>query len=213
LFTSEGCSSCPPADELLAKFQKEAEGKSIYILAYHVDYWDRVGWKDMFSNADYSKRQVRYGKWLHTSSVYTPQVVVNGKAEFVGSNEPAIRSAISSQLALKPGSALKLQVRQENEKWVVQYRAMNTKKNDILLIILLQKKAETKVERGENAGRILEHVQIVRQLNAEQLNISGQGSFTAAFPKGLNLQNGDILGLIQDQDTGEILAAAEASPD
>ncbi len=101
LFTSEGCSSCPPADELLAKIQKESEGKSIYILAYHVDYWDRLGWKDMFSSADYSKRQTQYGQWLHKSSVYTPQLIVNGKAEFVGSSESAIREAIAAQLDLK----------------------------------------------------------------------------------------------------------------
>ena len=98
LFTSEGCSSCPPADELLAKIQMESEGKPIYIVAYHVDYWDRLGWKDMFSNADYSKRQTQYGQWLHTSSIYTPQLIVNGKAEFVGSNELAIRGAIAAQL-------------------------------------------------------------------------------------------------------------------
>jgi hypothetical protein len=109
LFTSEGCSSCPPADELLAKIQKEAQGKDIYLLAYHVDYWDRLGWKDVFSNADYSKRQEQYGRWFNSSQIYTPQLIVNGKAEFVGSNEAAIRNAISDQLStkanVKPGTS------------------------------------------------------------------------------------------------------------
>src|SRR5450432_4613405 len=63
LFTSEGCSSCPPADELLAKIQKETEGKAVYFLAYHVDYWDRLGWKDVYGSADFSNRQVQYGHW------------------------------------------------------------------------------------------------------------------------------------------------------
>jgi hypothetical protein len=212
LFTSEGCSSCPPADNLLAKIQKESDGKPIYILAYHVDYWDRLGWKDMFSSADYSKRQILYGKWLNTSSVYTPQVIVNGKAEFVGSNESAIRNAISVQLALKPKTELKFQVRQDNQKLMVQYQATNAAKNDNLLIAVLQKKAETKVERGENAGHILEHVQIVRKLDAERLNSSGQGGFEIDLPKGFNTNNGEILGLIQDQNNGEILAVAELTP-
>lgn len=211
LFTSEGCSSCPPADELLAKIQKESDRRGIYILAYHVDYWDRLGWKDVFSNASYSKRQIQYGKWLHTSSVYTPQLIVNGKAEFVGSNESAIRGAIASQLAMKPKATLKFQVRQENEKGMVLYQATNASKNDNLLIAVLQKNAETKVQRGENAGRILEHVQIVRQLDSERLNLSGQGNFTIDLPKGFNTNNGEILGLIQDQNNGEILAVAEAS--
>jgi hypothetical protein len=213
LFTSEGCSSCPPADQLLAKIQKESDGKGIYILAYHVDYWDRLGWKDMFSNADYSKRQIQYGKWLHTSSVYTPQIIVNGKAEFVGSNESAIRGAISAQLALKPKTTLKFQLRPENGKGIVQYQATNATKNDILVIAVLQKKAETKVERGENAGRMLEHVQIVRQLNSERLNDPGQGHFTIDLPKGFNKNNGEILGLIQEQNNGEILAVAELAPE
>src|ERR1700735_4704349 len=73
LFTSEGCSSCPPADELMAEIQKEAKGKAVYILAYHVDYWNNQGWKDSFSSAAYSKRQVQYGDWLNQPQIYTPQ--------------------------------------------------------------------------------------------------------------------------------------------
>src|SRR4051794_1074580 len=71
LFTSEGCSSCPPADELVAKVQKEVGDKAIYILAYHVDYWDRLGWKDAFSSADYTKRQNEYAHWLNLPQIYT----------------------------------------------------------------------------------------------------------------------------------------------
>ncbi len=84
LFTSEGCSSCPAADALLAKIQQEAQGKPIYVLAYHVDYWDRLGWKDIFSNRDFTRRQNEYGGWMNLNSVYTPQVVINGSNEAVG---------------------------------------------------------------------------------------------------------------------------------
>ncbi len=167
----------------------------------------------MFSSADYSKRQTQYGQWLHKSSVYTPQLIVNGKAEFVGSSESAIREAIAAQLDLKSPTGLKFHVRQENEKGAVQYQVTNVAKNDILLIAVLQKKAETKVARGENAGRILKHIQIVRQLNAERLNVSGQGSFDIELPKGFNTTNGEILGLIQNQINGEITAVAKASPE
>ena len=83
LFTSEGCSSCPPADELIERIQKEAGDKSVYILAYHVDYWNRLGWKDAFSQPEFSKRQYWYHQ-LFTSQVYTPQLIINGQNEFVG---------------------------------------------------------------------------------------------------------------------------------
>src|SRR5471032_1935701 len=83
LFTSEGCSSCPPADELVARIQKADKDKAVYILAYHVDYWNLLGWKDQFSNAANSQRQRQYASWLKLSEVYTPQIVVNGKKEFV----------------------------------------------------------------------------------------------------------------------------------
>src|ERR1700743_2691255 len=75
LFTSEGCSSCPPADQLVARIQQEDKEQPVYILAYHVDYWDRLGWKDAFSDARYSSRQKTYTGWLKIRSAYTPQIV------------------------------------------------------------------------------------------------------------------------------------------
>ena len=209
LFTSEGCSSCPPADELVAKLQQEAQGKPVYILAYHVDYWNSLGWKDVFSSADYSKRQKQYGSWL-TAQIYTPQVIVNGKAEFVGSDEPAIRNAISAQLTTKPTATLALQTHQDGETLHIQYQSAGAAKGSKLLINIVQKTAQSNVERGENAGRSLTHVQIVRKLQTESLSTTGNGTATVVLPKGFNNKNWEILGLIQDQNNGEISAAAKA---
>ncbi|MES2112408.1 MAG: DUF1223 domain-containing protein [Bacteroidota bacterium] len=100
LFTSEGCSSCPSADALVARVEKEATDKPVYILAYHVDYWNRLGWKDAFTSPEYSARQSQYADWLNLSSVYTPQIVVNGRKEFVGSEEGTLRNAIKSDLEI-----------------------------------------------------------------------------------------------------------------
>jgi len=86
LFTSEGCSSCPPAEELAAEIQKESADRPVYVLAYHVDYWDHQGWKDRYSDPAYSQRQKDYSSWLGTSDIYTPQVVVNGRKQLVGSD-------------------------------------------------------------------------------------------------------------------------------
>src|SRR5258706_14663017 len=97
LFTSEGCSSCPPADEAMIKLAKEFP-EHVYFLAYHVDYWDYIGWKDQFSNADYTKRQDKYAEEFKLNSIYTPQVVINGEKELVGSRESKIRTDIQQEL-------------------------------------------------------------------------------------------------------------------
>jgi len=211
LFTSEGCSSCPPADELIAKIENESKAKAIYILAFHVDYWNRLGWKDAFSDADYSKRQVQYGRWLNQPQINTPQVIVNGDAEFVGSDETAIRKAIAEQLAVKTASTLTLQAHQDNDVLNVNYQTVKSKKKLCLLIAVVQKAAQSKVERGENAGRTLAHVQIVRKLQNAPIAQIGKGTISIALPKGFNNQTWEVLGLVQDENDGEILAAAQAA--
>jgi hypothetical protein len=210
LFTSEGCSSCPPADNLMAKIQQEANGEAVYVLAYHVDYWDRQGWKDMYSSADFSNRQIQYGRWLSVSPIYTPQVILNGKFEFVGSNESAIKNAINVQLASNPGETLSLQAHQDGQELTIGYQTIKAEKDGHLLIAVIQKEAQTKVLRGENAGHTLSHVQIVRKLQNEALSSSGSGSIKIELPKGFDAQNWEVLGLLQDQRNGEILAVAKA---
>src|SRR6186997_2744530 len=98
LFTSEGCSSCPPADEALEEIQKKYNDKNVLVLGYHVDYWNKLGWKDVFSDASFTQRQEYYSRIFHLNSIYTPQVVVNGKSEFVGSNKEKLISSIEEQL-------------------------------------------------------------------------------------------------------------------
>jgi hypothetical protein len=210
LFTSEGCSSCPPADELLAKIQKETEGKTVYLLAYHVDYWDRLGWKDAYSSAEFSNRQVQYGHWLNVSPIYTPQLIVNGKTQFVGSDESAIRHAISEQMSTSPVGTLTLQAHSENGKLRVEYHAIPMVNAGRVLIAMIQKAAQTKVERGENAGRRLSHVQVVRKLQTAQFSASGNGRVEMVLPMGFNINDWEVLGLVQDQNSGEIQAAARA---
>lgn len=211
LFTSEGCSSCPPADELVARIQKEDKDKPVYILAFHVDYWNRLGWKDVFSSADYSKRQNQYAGWLNLQSVYTPQIVVNGKKEFVGSEEGTLRNAITAGLRSNPAASLTLNTQKGQDHITVQYRATGTEKNSDLLLALVQKAAQTKVQRGENGGRTLSHVQIVRKIQSQPLNAGGNGNTTIALPQGANQGDWEVIGLVQNKTNGEILAAAKAN--
>lgn len=209
LFTSEGCSSCPPADQLVAKIEKEVQNRPVYILAYHVDYWNRLGWKDGFSSADYSRRQQDYASYLHIESVYTPQIVVNGRMEFVGSEESVLRNAIKGNLAKPQGIALKLDADVTTKQALIKYTAEKADKNTALYIALLQKNAQTRVERGENGGHTLAHVQIVRKLQKVSLS-SAAGNIKVDLPDGFDKQGWEIIGFIQNTGTGEVLGGAKA---
>jgi hypothetical protein len=211
LFTSEGCSSCPPADALVAKIQKESKDKPVYILAYHVDYWNRLGWKDQFSSAEYSGRQNDYANYLHLQTVYTPQIVVNGKIEFVGSEESALRNAIKNSLQKAPTAQLSLNIlKVDQNQATIKYNTEGTDKNTTLLIALVQKNAQTKVERGENGGRTLSHVQIVRKLQKVPLN-GNNGQADIALPNGFSQDKWEIIGLLQNISTGAITGASKAT--
>jgi len=208
LFTSEGCSSCPPADELVARIQKESAGKPVYILAYHVDYWDHLGWKDQFSSGDFSKRQRDYASYLHLQSVYTPQIVVNGKTEFVGSEEGTLRNAIRTSLEKPASVQLGLSVLKSDKNHVsLKYSVEGADKNSVLFIVLLQKHAQTRVMRGENAGHTLSHVQIVSKL--QRVSITGASAVVnIAVPK--RADNQEIIGFVQNTATGAITGATRA---
>ncbi len=211
LFTSEGCSSCPPADQLVAKIQKEDAAEAVYVLAYHVDYWNQYGWKDAFSNADYSRRQKDYAGYLHLSQIYTPQIVVNGKTEFVGSEEATLRNAIKTNLQKSEPTQISLSIANTGQNEAsIKYNIAGADKNTALFIAVLQKNAQTKVEHGENAGHTLAHVQIVRKLQKVSLNGSS-GTIKVSLPQGFNKDGWEIVGLLQNTATGVITGAARAA--
>ena len=209
LFTSEGCSSCPPADELVARIEKENSQNHIYILSYHVDYWDRLGWKDRFSDAVYTKRQNLYADWFNLQSIYTPQIVVNGKTEFVGSNEAALRKAIDEGLKQSSTAGLSLKAIVENGKIDISYQVEGKIKNSELVIALVLKSAQTKVSAGENAGHMLSHVQIVKTLQAETLHLNS-GTISLALPPDYNDTKFELIGFVQNETRGDIQSAARS---
>lgn len=203
LFTSEGCSSCPPADELVARIQKEDSNKPVYILAYHVDYWNNLGWKDPFSSPAYSQRQRQYAAWLK-AEVYTPQIVVNGKREFVGSEEGTLRNAIQNGIQKTDNSRLTLtNTHIDHDQLSLQYQ---THGGNALLIAFVQKTATTQVKHGENGGRTLSHVNIVKALNSVALH-QPNGNVAMHLPDGYNQQTYDIVVFTQNTTTGEVLSA------
>ncbi len=209
LFTSEGCSSCPQADRVLAAIQHDYEAKAVYILAYHVDYWDKLGWKDVFSNPAYSKRQYQYADWFHLESVYTPQVVIDGTKEFVGSNESGVRSVISESLEKKATFEFELTSSSiSNGKIRINYSLDAEFPNSSLVLNLVERFATTSVLEGENKGRELAHVQIVRDQKTVPSNKSGTSSLT--IPAGIDKNNLEVICFVQDNRTGKITGAAKS---
>jgi hypothetical protein len=209
LFTSEGCSSCPAADEVVARIQRETSEKPVYILAFHVDYWNRLGWKDIFSEPAYSNRQNQYSSWLN-ASVYTPQVIINGQQEFVGSDESRLRSSITSALHKTNSVGLRINSTKENDRNVsVHYQIDRNISNSFLVLALIEKTASSKVLRGENQGRTLSHVQIVRNFQTIPLNAQNEGVGEIEIPSGLDKQELEIIAFLQSRENGEITGATK----
>ncbi|WP_343586019.1 DUF1223 domain-containing protein [Flavobacterium sp.] len=210
LYTSEGCSSCPPADELLGKIQNEYRDKNVYVLAYHVDYWDKQGWKDIFSNADFTKRQYDYAQFLGKEPIYTPQVIINGKTDYIGSQETSLRNGIKSALSKPALASLSLEASQNENSLSVNYNVEGTSRNSRLLLAVVQKEAKSNVKRGENANRVLSHYQIVRNLQSVDLNKAKKGTTSIHLPKNYNAQDFEIIGFVQDMNSGVILGVKKA---
>lgn len=208
LYTSEGCSSCPSADELFEKVQKEIKNEPIYLLAFHVDYWNRLGWKDPFSSPEYSARQNQYASWLNLSTIYTPQAIVNGRTEFIGSDERSLRNALKSSIQKNTNYTLHFnELKYNSNSLSLKYHTESPLENISLVLALVQNHATTQVKRGENEGRTLSHVQIVR--NYKTLSLSGKeiGTVNLDLVKGIPSQNFEVIGFLQKNSTGEILAA------
>jgi len=170
LFTSEGCSSCQPADDLLLQIARDARQsrRAIYPLAFHVDYWDDLGWKDPYGSAAYSKRQSDYVAAFSGEGAYTPEMVVNGRVGFVGSRREQAAQEIAKALA-QPASA-DVQIVSANllpggeVSVMVHVRGANA--GDRVVGALVQREIEHHVGAGENSGRTLHHAEVVRALVA-----------------------------------------------
>lgn len=210
LFTSEGCSSCPPADALLSRIQKEAGDKPVYILAYHVDYWNRLGWKDVFSNPLFTERQYQYSTQL-SAQVYTPQLVINGRSEYIGSDASAVNNAMRKALQDSATVNLEINGHLQAGKTTLDYQVSGNEGRGQLLVAVVQKQAASNVLAGENGGRKLTHVQIVRDLQKFDLNKSRKGSVQVNLPSGFNTKEWELIGLIQNPRTGSIDAATRVA--
>jgi hypothetical protein len=209
LFTSQGCSSCPSADKLLGKtiLKAEREHKKIFALSYHVDYWNRLGWIDPFSSEIFSKRQADYVSVLNASGAYTPQIIVNGGNEFVGSNETALTQSLYNALHTETSANFTLlSTTINNSKLLVKYAVEGNIDVSTINIALITAKETTVIKRGENEGYTLVNENVVRQLITEKASKDGEIEITSQV--GSSNNNTAIIAFIQQKNDYKIIAAA-----
>ena len=207
LFTSEGCSSCPPADEALAGLLNSYK-TNVYVLGFHVDYWNSLGWKDAYSNSAYSARQQQYGSTFKLGSIYTPQAIVNGKTEFTGSDTRRLHAAVEDGLLQSSTSTIVVTAKSGDNKMVDVSYQLSTASTGLLNVALVQLHAQSSVQRGENSGRVLHHVNVVRDFKTVDAN-EARGEIKLALPEGVAVEDCRIIAYTQDAQSLQIMAATE----
>ncbi|HLG94761.1 MAG TPA: DUF1223 domain-containing protein [Bryobacteraceae bacterium] len=214
LFTSEGCSSCPPADRLLARLETEqpVPQADILVMEEHVDYWDQQGWRDPFSAPFYTQRQQDYAFAFASEEVYTPEMVVDGRPGFVGSDGRSALQAIRDAAA-SPHALVTLQRKSGSEIAVSAGRfPPGTKTVDIVLAITEDSLASN-VLRGENAGHRLSHAAVARSIaSLARFDARKSPEYKADLPLRLapdwNRSNLRIVVFVQDRNSRRILGGA-----
>ena len=209
LFTSEGCSDCPPADTLLARLDATqfVAGARAIVLSEHVTYWNHLGWRDPFSMDEVTVRQEWYVEHFRLSSSYTPQMVVDGATQFVGSDFRALSLAVA-EAASTPKKALAI----EGVRWEpssVQFSARGSEDRGVRVVAALAADAtHAEVSRGENAGRTLHHVAVVRAIKEFDGGALDGRALHISIP--VDMQGPiRLVVLLSDRKTGHVLAVAE----
>jgi len=211
LFTSEGCSSCPPADAVLARLSARARASAlpIYALSFHVDYWNYLGWRDRFSSARYSERQRGYAELNPSGGTYTPEVVVNGAAECVGSHAAELDALIDAALERPARTQITLESRRSsNTALELRYRVSGDTTGRVLNLALLEPHAESQVQSGENAGSHLAHVNVVRAFEVRALAASAGGSWSVQLPPDFGSRQVTFVAYAEDSEQRDVSGAA-----
>ncbi len=222
LFTSQGCSSCPPADRLLTRLGKDPKlATRVFPLAFHVDYWNYIGWTDPFSSARWSDRQRSYARAFGSNRVYTPQLVVDGTTDCVGSQEDLVYRKIHQALARPVAGRVELRLAPGSGPNELQAVADASVAREIsgrleLWVALYQKNLTTAVARGENADRTLRNDYVVRRLT-KAFTLSGgpgaHGSGTVSLALDPSWRRSDlgVVAFLQDPASRAIEGAARAT--
>ena len=205
LFTSEGCSSCPPADALMGEL---AQRQYVLPLSFHVDYWDYIGWKDKFADPLFTNRQRAYAEAQGSSMVYTPQMIVAGAIDVVGSDRKAVEKALKT--AYTRNTMYRIQVaRDPKGRVVVQFPEAPIGVPATVWLVTYQKSAESKVKSGENSGRDLMTYNVVRSLQKVGMWYGPATEIELKLDPEAKANSPDACAIIANQaEHGPIIAAA-----
>jgi hypothetical protein len=216
LFTSEGCSTCPPADDLLEKLDSSQPmpGAQLIVLSEHVDYWDKLGWKDPFSSSLATDRQTVFAAKFKLASPYTPQMIVDGATEFVGNNprlaEQAIEKAVSSQKVTIRISSISADTPGKLHA-SIETDALPAGSNADVYFVVALNHAESQVERGENKGHHLVYVAVVLSMTRVG-STDKSGKFAKQIEVKINphtdLSNVRVIAFLQQRGSGPAIGAA-----
>ncbi|MCB0334857.1 MAG: DUF1223 domain-containing protein [Bdellovibrionales bacterium] len=185
LFTSQGCSSCPPADEILQEIARMAQKEKlpIYTLSYHVNYWNRLGWTDPYSGKNATDRQYQYAqKVFGTQSVYTPQAIINGRYDVSGNDRRKLLNTIGQVRQQDTTTRIDLSklTKTPDGTLTLRYKISGHLVGDELRVALVAARKTNFVPSGENAGRTLSHTNVVQRFTTQKLDASGVGSIMLA---------------------------------
>ena len=165
LFSSEGCSSCPSADLLVSKLTAWARqnNEPVYPLTFHVDYWNNLGWRDVFSRPEFTERQKAYAQIFKDQGVYTPEMIVNGNDAFVGSDQAKLQDDLNRELSMPASVMVAVSIKKQDNQIIVTYSSQGYSDGDVINFALVERGLTTSVTAGENAGRMLHHDSVVKE--------------------------------------------------
>jgi hypothetical protein len=211
LFTSEGCSDCPPADALLARLDSSqfVPGAFAIVLSEHVTYWNQLGWRDPFSFEKMDARQQEYSDRFGLNSVYTPQIVVDGTQQFVGSDSRALSRAVEKASSTGKPSVEIVDPRWQNGRAIFSVQSDAGNRTTRWFAAIAVDATRSEVARGENAGRTLHHVAVVRVLQQLKRNATTQDFSLPVDAGGGSSGSLRLVVFAVDAHTGKVIAAAE----
>jgi hypothetical protein len=201
LFTSQGCSSCPAADQFAGKLMNRP---NIMMVSLNVDYWDYLGWKDTLAQPAYTKRQMDYAHARGDMDVYTPQMVINGSTHAVGSNQDAVAAAIASARSKSPAMTLVVEAFTKNLKVSLPKSISG---DATLWAMSIARKVDVKIQRGENSGKVITYNNVVQKL--AKLATWSASDTQLIFPRNPNVENGLLI--LQSGTVGPVLAMGKIS--
>ena len=215
LFTSEGCSSCPPADSLLEMWLREQPIKGVHVipLSEHVTYWDHQGWKDPFGAQQFTVRQQQYGRRFNLESIYTPQLVIDGTREFVGSDKRAIERALTDAAKTpKTPMQLAVSVADGSLNMTASGPGLTAEKDADLTFAVTEDRLVVDVKRGENAKRTLKHSGVVRWLWSAGAIGSQPKIATVKIAPDWRRDQLRVVAFVQSRSNHKVISAAYAAP-